>query len=240
MKLEAYGIKGNLLKWIESFLVGRTQQVSVNGTRSDPQPVASGVPQGSVLGPQLFVIFINDIAEGLESDLFLFADDSKVAKLIETSADQATLQRDLQRLEDWSNTWLMKFHPGKCVVLTLGKKIDDPLPGDCHHPEYKLCGHQLEHVFQERDLGVIIDSQLLFEAHIEDKVNKANSKLGLIRRVFTFLNTKSMVQMYTALVRPHLEYNQFVWSPNKQGLINKLEKVQMRALNLIPKLYGRP
>ena len=236
LKLESYGIAGTLLEWIKSFLVGRTQRVSVNGVLSDERPVASGVPQGSVLGPLLFLIYINDIVDNLETSLLLFADDSKLSKHISTQDDIDALQRDLLRLEDWSSKWLLRFHPDKCHVLSLGRFEDIP----CWAFDYKLCGHTLEHVFEEKDLGVVIDSELNFATHIETKISKANSFLGLIRRTFTFLDKGSMLKLYTAFVRPHLEYAHSVWNPTQRGLISKLENVQMRALNLIPELKGVP
>ena len=126
LKLESYGIAGTLLEWIKSFLVGRTQRVSVNGVLSDERPVASGVPQGSVLGPLLFLLYINDIADNLETSLLFFADDSKLSKHISTQDDIDALQRDLLRLEDWSSKWLLRFHPDKCHVLSLGRFEDIP------------------------------------------------------------------------------------------------------------------
>ena len=234
LKLRAYGVSGSLLKWLESFLVGRTQRVSVNGTLSDQRAVLSGVPQGSVLGPVLFLIFINDIVDELESDMLLFADDSKLFKHILSREDCLVLQRDLTRLEDWSRTWLLRFHPGKCHVLSLGKM--DQIP--CHAFEYQLCDHKLEHVFEERDLGVIIDCELTFTPHIDAMVGKANSLLGLIRRNFSFTDQESLVRLFTSFVRPHIEYAHAAWSPWRVSHIRKLEAVQMRALNLIPQLRG--
>ena len=160
LKLAAYGIGGNLLKWIHSFLIGRTQQVRVNGTLSSVQPVISGVPQGSVLGPLLFVLYINDIGDDIkDSRLFLFADDTKLSKHIHSPTDQELLQNDLKTLERWSQTWLLRFHPDKCHVLSLGKMDDIP----CRAAEYVLEDWTLEHVFEEKDLGVTIDAELNFE-----------------------------------------------------------------------------
>ena len=147
------------------------------------------------------------------------------------------LQRDLQRLEGRSQRWLLKFHPDKCHVLSLGKWNAMSNLG-LFHAGYTLCGHTLDHVDEERDLGVIIDAELSFASHIDAKVAKANSFLGLIRRNFQFLDTDSLLRLYKAFVRPHLEYAQAVWSPSSAGLINKIENVQKRALNLVPQLRG--
>ena len=146
-KLQAYGICGSTLRWIESFLVGRSQRVAVNGTLSGVREVLSGVPQGSVLGPLLFLLYINNIVDDLECSFLLFADDSKLFKHIKTAEDIASVQRDLQRLEAWSEKWLLKFHPGKCHVLSLGKFDSRTLADDSPTwvGEYSLCGHVLEH-----------------------------------------------------------------------------------------------
>ena len=238
-KLRAYGISGTLLDWMESFLVGRTQQVSVNGILSAEKPVLSGVPQGSVLGPVLFLLYINDIVDSLETNMLLFADDSKLFKHVSVNSAQEdceAIQRDLARLEDWSNLWLLRFHPGKCHVLSLGRFMEAP----CRAYDYKLCGQNLEHVLEERDLGVIIDCHMTFEAHIDNKINTANAFLGLIRRNFTFLDMDTLVRLYVAFVRPHIEYAQAVWSPSLGSQIKKLEAVQMRALKLVPELRDLP
>ena len=220
--------------------------MAVNGVLSGEQAVLSGVPQGSVLGPLLFLLFINDITDDLETHLLLFADDSKLYQHIRSQADMEALQRDLARLERWSTTWLLRFHPDKCHVLSLGKfdalaKLSAKQPElRLHHQPYTLCNHVLEHVDEERDLGVIIDGPLTFNSHIDAKIAKANSFLGLIRRNFHYLDLDSTLRLYKAFVRPHLEYAQAVWSPKRSGAITRLENVQMRALNLVPELRGLP
>ena len=239
LKLKAYGIVGSTLAWIESFLTGRTQRVSVNGTLSGEQNVRSGVPQGSVLGPLLFLLFINDIADDLETNLLLFADDSKLYSAIRSAEDIHALQRDLVRLEAWSDKWLLKFHPDKCHVLSFGRE-DAMANLDLWHGQYQLCGHTLDHVSEEKDLGVIVDSQLSFISHIDAIVAKANSFLGLIRRNFQFLDASTLCTLYKSFVRPHLEYAHAAWSPSSAGLITKLENVQRRALSLVPELQSLP
>ena len=190
-----------------------------------------------LLGPLLFLLYINDIVDELETALFLFADDSKLFQHIKTKADIATLQRDLVRLEQWSERWLLRFHPGKCHVLSLGS-FEALSKLSLRHGEYTLCGQTLDHVDEERDLGVIVDDELTFEKHIDAKISKANSFLGLIRRNFSYLDKDMLLTLYKAFVRPHLEYAQSVWAPTRQGLINKIENVQMRALNLVPEFKG--
>ena len=230
-KLKAYGISGNLLNWIEAFLSGRTQAVKVNGILSKTDPGISGIPQGSVLGPILFIIFINDILDNISSEGFLFAVDTKVFRSIQSKADADALQADINTLEEWSNTWLLRFNPKKCHVLSLGK-IEDTM----YTMRYKVYGNEMEHVFDEKDLGVTIDSQLTFEDHIACKVRIANSMVGLIRRSFSYLSCYLFRKLYLAFVRPHLEYAQAVWAPHSKKLINMIENVQIRATKLVDRL----
>ena len=229
-KLNAYGIKGNILNWISEFLCDRTQVVRVNGAQSAPVPVVSGISQGTVLGPVLFVVYIYDILESVTSEGFLFADDTKIFHKVTSQEDALKLQSDIEALEDWSNKWMFHFHPDKCHVLTLGK-----FENIMYTKRYKICNKEIEHVFNEKDLGVIIDSELLFEEYISTKVRVANVIVSLIRRSFTYLDCKSFTRIYTAFVRPHLEYVQSVWAPHFRKHINMLENVQIRATKLV---YG--
>ena len=227
-KLESYGVQGEILEWINSFLKDRVQQVVVNGSKSGIAPVISGIPQGTVLGPVLFVVYINDLLDELSSDGLMFADDTKVYRQIKSCEDAIILQKDLQKLENWSNTWLLKFNADKCHVLTLGKFEDIK-----HAHQYVLCNNELEHVSAEKDLGVTIDEDLRFEEHITRKIQVANGIVGQIRRSFSFLNAETFRRLYVAFVRPHLEYCQAVWSPHLLRNIDALENVQIRATKLV-------
>ena len=228
-KLNCYGIKGKVLKWIESFLADRSQVVKVNGCQSNITSVLSGIPQGSVLGPLLFVIYINDLPDCVSlSDIYLFADDTKLVKMIDSLEDSKMLQNDIDSLVQWSNKWLLKFHPNKCHVLTLGK-----FENIKHAHQYKIDDKILEHVECEKDLGVFIDSDLSFENHISEKVKVANNLVGLIRRSFFHLSTSLFKQLFTSFVRPHLEYAQAVWHPHLRKNINQIENVQRRATKLV-------
>ena len=227
-KLKSYGIKGEILNWISEYLQGRSQVVVVNGEKSTSANVLSGIPQGTVLGPLLFVVYINDLLDNIKSDGFLFADDAKVFRKVATKEDALILQKDIQVLEDWSKKWLLSFHPDKCHLLTLGK-----FENITHCHRYKICGEEIEHMFDEKDLGVIVDSELTFEEHISEKLRKANCIVGLIRRSFSFLDSGTFMKIYTAFVRPHLEYAQAVWAPYMRKYINRIENVQMRATKLV-------
>jgi hypothetical protein len=227
-KLESYGITGNVKQWVNSFLTGRSQTVKVNNDESPPAPVISGIPQGSVLGPLLFVLYINDLPDTVSSYVYLFADDTKLMRKVRSSEDAKALQRDLDELEAWSNKWLLRFNPDKCHVLTIGK-----FENIQHTERYKLYGDELEHVFEEKDLGVHIDSELKFDEHISNKVNKANAMVGLIRRSFSYLDGDLFKKLFTSFVRPHLEYAQAVWHPHSLKQKRIIENVQIRATKLV-------
>ena len=227
-KLKAYGIDGDILKWIEAFLSNRSQVVKVNGETSSAASVLSGIPQGSVLGPLLFVLYINDLPEAVKSHVFLFADDTKVFRKIDSEIDSIQLQHDIDALDEWTSKWLLKFNSDKCHVLTMGKTEDIK-----HTHNYKIGHEELDHVFSEKDLGVTFDTDLEFEEHITSKVNKANAIMGLIRRSFSFLDKEFFKKLYVTFVRPHLEYAQSVWAPHLKKYVDMLEKVQIRATKLV-------
>ena len=227
-KLKAYGVTGNIFNWIKGFLNERSQVVKVNGEESTIAPVLSGIPQGSVLGPLLFVIYINDLPEAISSPVFLFADDTKILRQISSRKDSLELQSDIDSLSVWAEKWLLNFNTDKCHVISLGK-----FENIMHTHRYSLNNKELEHVFEENDLGVIVDSDLKFEEHISAKIKKANSIVGLIRRTFSFLDCTLFKKLYITFVRPHLEYAQVVWSPYLQKHINMIENVQIRATKLV-------
>lgn len=233
-KLESYGISNPILGWVQSFLTGRSQYVSVEGQFSKPMPVLSGVPQGSVLGPILFVVYINDLPTNIASNIYLFADDTKLFKTIKSTEDRRTMQEDLGRLQDWSDKWLLQFHPDKCKCMTIGQQTGE-------QPTYSLRNkdgtiHKLKVEEKEKDLGVTCDNGLTFEEHICEKVNKANQMAGVIRRSYKYLTRETFVCLYKALVRCHLDYAACVWSPFKVSQIEMIESVQRRATRCLPGL----
>ena len=198
-KVKSYGINIHISNWIKNFLQDRKQRVCVNGQYSDWAQVTSGIPQGSVLGPLLFVIYINDLPDDISSEIYLFADDTKIFNEVTDHNNSEILQSDLEKLSQWSDKWLLKFHPDKCRVLDVSTRDRD-------HNQYYLDDVELEHSTCEKDLGVHIDVKLKFNNHIGEKINKANNILGAIRRSFSYIDSTMFLQLYTSLVRPHLEY----------------------------------
>jgi Reverse transcriptase (RNA-dependent DNA polymerase)/Endonuclease-reverse transcriptase len=232
-KLAGYGIKGPVMNWIEDFLVGRRQRVGVGGTFSGWMQVMSGVPQGSVLGPVLFVCYINDMPDTVRSFLYMYADDTKMFRRIDSDLDRIALQQDLNRLAEWAQKWQLRFNVGKCHIMHIGGK---GVSGQ-YVMKTETFGEQiLEETSQEKDLGIWITNTLKPSTHIAHAVNKANQLLGLIRRSFTYLDGVLMKNLFTSVIRPHLEYGNVVWHPYLQKDIEALEKVQHRATKMIPGL----
>ena len=228
-KLESYGITDPLLSWISDFLNNRVQRVIVNGTPSPWSKVLSGIPQGSVLGPLLFIIFINDICESLSSSAYLFADDTKLFRIIKEDKDTELLQSDIDTIMKWSDKWLLRFNKEKCKLLSVNGSISRNYYINTSDASYKL-----DIVSSEKDIGVTFDSSLEFDQHISEKINKANSLCAMIRRSYKFLNCKMFLPSYKALVRSHLEYGNSVWSPYKMKYIDAIERVQRRATKMLP------
>ncbi len=228
-KLSSYGIHNSIIQWIDAFLTDRYQQVAVNGALSGLQKMTSGIPQGSVLGPLLFVIYINDLPDLLQSQPYLFADDTKIFRVIKNNRDQEILQSDLDKLYNWSTTWLLSFHPQKCKCMRIAKK-----PNETPKSEYKLNNHTLDWSGTEKDIGLLVDETLSFENHLITKVKKANSMFGLLRRIFQFMDKETFKPLYQSMVRVHLDYVSSVWAPYKKKDIKLLEQVQRRATKQIP------
>ena len=231
-KLKSYKINGNIIKWIESFLLSRKQRVKINGVFSNWQNVLSGIPQGSVLGPLLFIIYINDLVEVCSqgSRLFLYADDAKIFKHISNDFDKVDLQSDLDSVKQWSDTWLLKLNEKKCKVISYGK---EPLDKTEYFINSGIEQYQLEKLEFINDLGIIFDTDLKFNIHINEKVKKAYSILGVINRNFKYMSKQTFILIYKSMVRSHLEYGNCVWSPTRIMDIEKLERVQKRATRMI-------
>jgi len=226
-KLEHYGISGKTNRWIESFLSSRTQTVVLDGARSYEGEVASGVPQGSVLGPCLFLYYINDLPDGLTSTARLFADDTIIYITISSAIDTAILQADLDRLGAWEVKWMMEFHPAKCQVLPVTRKRN-PIKH-----RYTLHGTPLEHVTSAKYLGVTFTSDLRWNTHINNIKSKANRSLAFLRRNLQVQNEQLKTTAYNTLVRPQLEYASSVWDPHTTDNIKKLEMVQRTAARFV-------
>ena len=227
MKLNKIGINRKVTKWVEHWLSNRVQSVVVDGSTSESTTVTSGVPQGSVLGPLLFLLYINDIGDNIKNELRLFADDALLFGPVSTKTERDLLQSDLGRLSEWATTWQMTFNAGKCEVLHFSTDGTD-----CR-TLYSLNNTTLASVKTGKYLGVTLSSDLSWSTHIEKTVNKANGLLGMLRRQLKGSSRHTRLTLYKTIVRPCLEYAAVVWCPSKQTEIAKLEKVQRRAVRWI-------
>ena len=210
IKLKNSGIRGNALNWIRSFLANRRQRVVLRNGVSGWQSVKSGVPQGSILGPLLFLIYVNDMPNCVFSTAKMFADDTKLYHQIRIHEDCSILQDDLNSLAAWTDKWLLRFNATKCVVIKIKMSF---------LYMYTLNGHVLEQVSTQKDLGVTISDSLKPSEHIATIIKKANQRTGLIRRCFSNLTKDKVLILYTSLVRPILEYVSPVWSTHLEQKI---------------------
>ena len=225
LKLVAHGIDGNVLKWIENWLKNRKQRVVINGCFSDWSNVISGVPQGSVLGPLLFIIYINDIDECVAGKILKFADDTKIYHTVYSDEEVSVLQSDLRNLVQWSKDWQMLFNADKCKVMHIGFNNKQA--------KYDINDIQLECVSDEKDLGIIVSEDLKWDKQCSEAVKKANRMLGMIKRNFSDRSQETIMALYKSLVRPHLEYCCQIWSPYYKKDIKLIEGVQKRATKLV-------
>ena len=228
-KLHGYGIRGKILNWIKEFFSAREQRVIVNGSQSSWKDVTSGIPPGSVLGPVLFLVFINDLPDVIKVLIKLFADDAKIYAVVSNQIIETRVQNSLNCAANWANIWRMLFNIIKCHHLHIGTH-DRGIKYTMSSNNREI---ELEKVDSEKDLGVIIDKNLTFRDHINSKVNIANRNLGIIFRTFTFIDEEIFLNLYKSIVRPHVEYATPIWSPlyKKDKII--IENIQRRATKLV-------
>lgn len=227
-KLEHLGFAGGLLNWLKAFLINRTMRVVVNGSFSAWAVVLSGVPQGSVLGPLLFLLFVNELPDWIKNNICMFADDTKIWTRLTNPTDAESLQKDLDSLSTWSARWQLKFNPEKCKLMHIGHKQDTK-----YTIRQDNINWNIQEVSEERDLGVLTTCTLKVTRQCQEAVLKANRILGMVHRQFRDLDRKSFLIIYKGFIRPHLEYAIQTWSPYQKGDIEHLEKVQRRATRLV-------
>uniref|UniRef100_A0A8B9J181 Reverse transcriptase domain-containing protein n=1 Tax=Amazona collaria TaxID=241587 RepID=A0A8B9J181_9PSIT len=231
-KLERHQFDRWTTRWIKNWLDGCTQRVVLNGSMSSWRPVTSGVPQGSVLGPVLFNIFVGDMDSVIECVLSKFADDTKLCGSVDTLEGRNAIPRDLDTLVRWADAKLMKFNHAKCKVLHLG--------GSNARHSYRLGREETQSSPAQNDLGVWVDEKMNMRRQCALAAQKANHILGCIKRSVTSRSKEVILPLYSALVRPHLEDCVQFWCPQHKNAMELLEQVQRRATRLIRGLEHLP
>jgi len=232
-KIDYYGIRGEMKEWIRSFLAQRSQRVSVQGAKSSSIHVTSGVPQGSVMGPLLFLLFINDIADNIDSQIRLFADDTILYREIWSQADHQIVQSDIDKLYTWSKLWKLDFNISKCKIIPMSLKRNT------ENFVYTINNNPIDEVRDHPYLGITINNKLAWSNHISDITTKATRVLNVIRRTLHPCSTEVKTRAYLALVRPRLEYAAAAWSPHTQVDVANLERVQRNAARFVLGDYNR-
>lgn len=223
-KLREFGISGPIYNWFIDYLSGRKQKVVLGGEESTEQMINAGVPQGSILGPLLFLIFINDIVETVENPMFLFADDSSLMKVFnDIDIAAASINRDLQHLTNWANNWRVTFNVQKTVFMIITKKTTT------YHPEIKMNNTNLTQVYSERYLGMIINSNMSWKPHIDLITSKSSKRLGPMFKMSYKLPRSALSKYYISFIRPILEYGSVIYDSCTGNEARSLELVQRRA-----------
>ncbi|KAK7089679.1 hypothetical protein V1264_024363 [Littorina saxatilis] len=226
--MDHYGVRGPIHAWLTNFLTKRTMRVVVEGEASEEAAVLSGVPQGTVLGPLMFLCHINDLPESTKSTVRLFADDCLLYREIHTSHDHLTLKADLKQLEIWAKKWGMRFNAQKCYILSSRSKSSYL---------YSLDNVILQQVQHNPYLGVLLSADLNWSSHISNICCKAGSTVGFLRRNLRNCPQECRRLAYITLVRSTLEYGATVWDPYLRRDTERLERVQRQAARFITRDY---
>ena len=231
-KLKSNGISGNLLAFFQNYLYNRHQRVTLNGTTSDWKSISAGVPQGSVLGPLLFLIYINDLTENIKSQMRLFADDSSIFTPVEDVTDtHEQLVKDLETVSRWGHQWKMVFNPDitkQAIEVIFSVKKKKP-----HHPELTFNDVPVAREDHTKHLGVHLDSKLNFSKHITEAVRKATKGLGLLKYLSKYVSRKVLDLSYKLYVRPHLDYGDVIFHNQREDLMKLIEQVQYKAALIV-------
>lgn len=222
-KLFKLGFSGSVVSWFGSYLSNRSNYVEINGSKSNCFSPSSGVPQGSILGPLLFLFFINDVSLNIDSEIILFADDLKLFRAIGSPSDCVSLQNDLDRIAKWCDVNGMELNIGKCCVLKIKSRAVSV------YYVYKIGNHNLGTVSHLKDLGITIDDKFSFNVHIYNIINNSYKILGFIMRSGSnFKSMLSFTRIYNGLVRANLEYLTTIWNPQYKIHQNNVERVQKK------------
>ena len=237
--LSSIGLSPHLTSWLRSYLCNRSQQVVLSGFSSQKSHAFSGVPQGSILGPLLFIIYINslsDIPLSPSSKLFLYADDILFSRVCNSPSDISLIQSDINSISSWISSHHLTVNTSKTKCMFISFK---PSSFFSSFPPLYLNGSPLEQVSSFKYLGVLISSNLSWSPHILSICRKSRQLIGILYRLFyRHSSPSSLFKLYSALVRPHLEYCSSVWNPSSSATISKLENIQFFALKLCAKKFN--
>ena len=235
LKMKGYGFPHNFINWLSDYLTNRTLNVNINGTLSDPFVAGSGVPQGSYLGPILFLIFIDDIVKFIKiSQILLFADDIKLFNKIDNYADHVHLQSDLKNITKWCSLNKLNLNFNKCFPISFGRSIS-------FNFEYQITDAVVcQKTDAITDLGVIMDQKLNFNDHISSVVSKANRSWGLIQRHSGSFNLNTTRMLYFSFVKSIVMFASNIWCPVFNSSMKRLERVNHRAVRYLARKSGTP
>jgi hypothetical protein len=224
-KLRENGIEGTLLAWLVNYLDGREIRAVVNGQCANWEKTNAGVPQGSILGPLLFLIFINDVVDNMESDINLFADDTSIMNIIDQMlVSYTTLNNDLRKLAVWADQWLVNYNPTKTVALHITYRREA-----VNHPPLFLKGLQINELPSHCHLGVTLENHFTWSSHITKIAAKGSKCVGIMRRISRDLPRTCLERLYLTMVRPILEYGGILFDGCPDTYLKKLDKVQREA-----------
>ena len=228
-KLESIGISDNLLLWFSDYLSERKQRVVIPGATSSWKSIKAGVPQGSILGPLLFLIYINDIVDDIHSCIRLFADDTSLYIIVDNPIQAAeTLNADLAKIHAWASKWLVTFNPSKSESIILSRKTNKPL-----HPPLIMDQQVINEVTSHKHLGLIFSNDCNWHEHIDYIKSKAWSRINIMRKLKFQLDRKSLETIYISFIRPLLEYANVVWANCTQYESEELEKIHNEAARIV-------
>ena len=228
-KLQIAGISGSLLQWFTDYLHNRKQRVVLPGANSDWTSVNSGVPQGSILGPLLFLLYINDIVEDINSSIRLFADDTSLYIIVDNPVEAANqLNSDLSKIHLWATKWLVKFNPAKSESVIFSRRQNKP-----YHPPVVLNQKQVAEVTSHKHLGLVFSNDCSWHEHLEYLKAKTWSRINIMRKLKFKLDRRSLQTIYFSFIRPLLEYADVVWDNCTQYEVNDLEKIQNEAARIV-------
>ena len=219
-KLQCNGISGSLLMLLEDFLHNRKQRVILNGQASEWQMVSSGVPQGSVLGPLLFLIYINDIVDNINCDVRLFADDKSLFSIVNDATQTALkISEDLDKIKKWALQWKMEFNADKTEEVIFSAKKQQPF-----HPSIEPGNQIITRKNEHKHLGVILDSKLNFQSQVREAVIKARRGISLIKYLSKYFSRDVLDEVYKLYVRPHLDYGDIIYHKFDQDMRSTVTK----------------